>query len=424
MRWLAAALFTLALAQTGVQAQQQFVLNGVPVAGLDTELVPGTAYAPAEPYARALGAEYRFDARAGVLLAFGGRLLTLQVDVPARAGTAGALTVDGRAQASPGAVRVAGTVYLPVKSVTAALGGHTAYLAEARTVAVVFPRPRLLAAEPPGVWGSFERFILHFSAPVGLERFFEPSLNVVRFRFPRAELGSERLAQQRFPPGSRFSAAAFIPGGGFLDLYLTLREGADTSVFSEPFGEGERVVIDIFNVARRTGPRTPAVVLQADANAAAFAKRLKDVLEARGVRVLTTGAAAPEGFTAPFLLALREAPVTAGRFSVYYLAGADAPTLAAPVRSAAAGVVSEAGRARVAQLTPDLERGERLARALAGALTRHTPLTLASLMGAPLLELSGAAGRGVMLELSPADLAGGNLAAPLGAAVTDLLRGR
>jgi len=418
------------LTQAWAQAQQRLVLNGIPVAGLSTELVPGTAYAPAEGYARALGADYRFDAQAGVVLMFGGRLLSLRsFATPARAAAAAdALTVDGRALPGPGAVRAEGTVYLPVKSVTAAFGGRAAYLAEQRTVAAVFPRPRLLATAPPGVWGSFERFVLTFSAPVGLEDRFEPSLNVVRFRFSRAELGSETLAGRRFS-GSRFSDAAFVPGSDFFDFNLTLKPGNAYSFFSEPLGEGQRVVIDVFRseaLERRRG--APTLVVGAGAGTVAFARQVQGALGAQGVRVRVLSSAAQlwaqAQFTAPVWLSLRRAPLAAGRFSVYYLS-AGAPTLDAPVRFAAAeATLSEAARARLAGLTPDLGRGERLARGLADALEGRTPLTLDALMAAPLAELSAAAGRGVMLELSAADLENAALAEGLAAALATLLRDR
>lgn len=411
-----------------VQAQQQLVVNGVPVAGLTTEVVPGAAYVPVAAYARALGADYRVDPQAGVLLVFGGRILTLQsFGTPAEAAEATtALVRDGRRLPSSGAVQVAGTVYLPVKSVSAALGGETAYLAEAGTVAVVFPRPQLLAAEPPGVWGSFERFVLSFSAPVSFGRYFEPSLNVVRFRFPRAELGSEALAARRFS-GSRFSHAAFVPGGEFLDFYLTLLPGSSYSVFSEADGDGERVVIDVFREAgtRSSAAQVPRIVLDAGPGTVALAHSLEQVLGDRGAEVeLVTPQAATAAhgvFGAPFVLALRRAPLAPGRFGVYYLAPG-APLLDAPVRRAAPdAALSEAGRARLVALTPALERGEELARDLAEGLAASTPLTLTSLLEAPLLELSGAAGRGVLLELSAADLRAGSLSNTLSAPLAEAL---
>lgn len=410
MRWgLLALLLTLCGA---AQAQQQLVVNGVPVAGLTTEVVPGASYVPVEAYARALGADYRVDPQAGVLLVFGGRLLTLQTfPAPAEAAAAtSALAVDGRRLPSMGAVQLRGKVYLPVKSVSAALGGETAYLAEAATVAVVFPRPRLLAAEPPRVWGSFERFVLSFSAPVNFSPYFEPSLNVVRFRFARAELGSEALAGRRFS-GSRFSDAVFVPGDDFLDFNLTLLPGSSYSVFSEAAGAGERVVIDVFReTANRPGSAgAPRVMLDAGPGMMPLARTLERSLAEAGALVEVVGMEANRpaqgAFAAPFVLALRSAPLEPGHFGVAYLTPHDAPLLNAPVREAAPdAALSEAGRARLVALTPTLERGERLARELAEGLAASTPLTLASLVGAPLFELSGAAGRGVLLELSAADL--------------------
>jgi len=420
-----AALVMLASAQAW--AQPKLVLNGLPVPGLSTELVPGTAYVPAEPYARALGAEYRFGAPAGVVLLFGGRLLTLQsFGTPAQAAAATTpLLVDGRVWPGFGAVQLGGKVYLPVKSVTAALGGRTAYLAAQRVVAVVFPRPQLLNAEPPAVWGSFERFVLTFSAPVGLEYRFEPSLNVVRFRFPRAELGeatAEGLSSSRFRPGSRFSAVALVPMGGFIDFSLTLRPGNSYSFFSEPFGVGERVVIDVFRSRpddRRGDVRAPVIV--ATPGTAGLARNLQTALAAKGIR--TELRAAEAGFGAPALLSLRRAPLAAGLFNVYYLEDADLPGLDAPVRFASAtapGILSDAARARVTGLVPEYGRGERLAGELAAGLERRTTLRLGTLMAAPLRELSAAAGRGVLLELNPNDL-NISLAEPLAAVLAPLL---
>ncbi len=425
--FVALALFILL---TCAGAQQQLAVNGTFLT-VRTELVPGSAYAPAEAYARALGAEYRFDARTGILLSFGGRFLSLQsFPTPAQAAAATtALTVDGQRLPSTGAVNVGETLYLPVKSVTAALGGKTAYLAEAKTVAVVFPRPRLTAVSPPGGWGSYERFVLTFDAPVATEDYFEPSLGVVRFRFPRAELGSAQLSGRRFSlSGGRISDAAFVPNGDFLDFNLTLQKGNTYRTFSEPYGAGERVVVDVLrDAAGSAGVQTPVMVLQADPGTLALAARLKVALESRGVRAelqrSTLTAAAQAGFAAPFLLALRQAPLAPGRFNVYYLPQ-DAPALSAPVRRAPVeAALSEGARAQLARLTPDVAFGERLARGLATGLAARTPLSLESLLAVPLETLGGAAGRGVMLELSANDLNRPNLAASLASLLGSLLPG-
>ena len=422
--FVALTLFTLSFAG----AQQQLAVNGT-FLEVRSELVPGTAYAPAEAYARALGAEYRFDARTGVLLSFGGRFLSLQsFSAPAQAAATTALTVDGQRVASTGAVSVAETVYLPVKSVTAALGGKTAYLTGAKTVAVVFPRPSLTAVSPPGMWGAHERFVLSFDAPVDMEDYFEPSLGVVRFRFPRAGLARTELSGRPFKlSGGRITDAAFVPSGGFLDFNLTLQKGNTYRTFSEPHGEGERVVIDVFrDVADGTaGAQTPVMVLQADPGTEKLAGHLKTALESQGIRVrlIASGDAAQAGFAAPFLLALRRALLPAGRFNVYYLPP-DASALSAPVRRAPPETtLSEGVRAQLARLAPDPTLGERLARGLATGLAARTSLTPGTLMAVPLQSLSGAAGRGVMLELSPAELNRAAFAASLAPLLGTLLQG-
>ena len=445
MRFLVALTLFVLLACAGAQQPltQRLTVNGTFVE-VRTDLVSGSAYAPAEPYAEALGAVYRYDARTGVLLSFGGRFLSLQsfLTVKQAAAATTALTVDGQQLPSTGAVRTDASVYLPVKSVTAALGGRTAYLAAAKTVAVVFPRPTLRAVSPPKAWGSLERFVLTFDAPVDLKDDFVPSLGAARFRFLRAEAPAELSGRPFNLSGGRISDAAFVPSGSFLDFNLILQQGNTYRTFSEPYGAGERVVIDVFrdtagigaSTALNTvaGAQTPVLVLRADAGTFPLAERLKGVLGSYRFQVelqrATPENAAQTGFSVPFLLTLRQASLPAGRFNVYYLPP-DAPTLGAPVRRAAAEVaLSDKARAQLARLKPDTSLGERLARGLATGLGGRTSLKLASLMAVPLEALSGAAGRGVMLELSSEDLgrpgADAELAESLAPLLRTLLQGR
>ncbi len=419
-----------ALVTLQAQAQQQLVVDGVPVPGLDTGLVPGTAYAPAEGYAQALGATYREDA-GGVLLEFGGRYLSLRsFGSPEQAAEVeGAVTLDGEVMPGPGAVVRENVAYLPVKRVTEVLGGKAAYLGPQQTVAVVFPRPRLLGVEPPSIWGSSERFVLTFSAPVTLETFFETSLRVLRLRFERAELGDVPLASSRVSPGSRFSDAVFIPETGYLDFNLTLREGNTYSVFSEPLGEGVRVVLDLIgdDGARRT--ERPSLLVQAGPGTGRLAQRLAEALGERGVVVGLTGDAAnPEeardGVDTSLLVALGRASLEADRFNLYYLSDSAAvPLLHAPLRRAGAlATLSSVEQARLAGLTPDLAWGERAAGLLAESLEASTPLRRELVQAAPLLALSGAAGRGLFLELNQADLDDPGLVSPLAASLEALAR--
>lgn len=403
-------------------AQQQLVVDGVPVVGLSTELVPGTSYAPAEAYAQALGATYRFDPQGGVLLEFGGRYLSVaSFTEPGRAtAAANALTLDGETLSGPGAVVQDGIAYLPVKRVTEVLGGATAYLEQQQTVAVVFPRPQLLGVAPPNIWGSSERFVLSFSAPVAFEPFYEASLRVVRFRFLRAGLSRESLASSRLPPGSRYSDAVFIPETDYLDFNLTLREGNAYSVFSQPSARGVRVVIDVFGDEAVANTQRPTLLLRAGAGTETLARRLREALAAQGVNVMLTQAdeafdVARVGVAAPFLLALARAPLASDRFNLYYLVDSGAvPLLDAPLRLASVQEsLSGPERARLAGLTPELARGEQAADLLAENLEANTPLRRDQVRAAPLLVLSGAAGRGLLLELGPDELADSGLVAPL-----------
>lgn len=411
-RWLLRTLLAAFLLGSTTLAQQRLVVNGVPVSGLTTKLVPGTAYVQAETFAEALGATYRFDPQTGLFLDAGGRYLSLKSFVdPAQALQASdALMVDGRALSGPGAVSRGNVAYLPVKSVVAALGGQTAYLSDHETVVVVFPRPQLQGLEPPAVWGSFERFVLTFDAPVSLEPLYETSLRMVRFRFPRASLADPLLARQVLS-GSRFSAAAFIPENEYLDFNLTLRAGNDYSFFSEPFGEGERVVIDVFRDEREVQGARPSVHLAVTPETTPLGERLRTRLLQEGIEVSVSAVSSPEaaqrsGFAAPFFLVLQRAPLLTGRFNLYYLGDSGLPSLRAPLRQASLNTaLSTQGRARLTGLTPDLRLGERAAQRLAAGLEDAAGLRRESVMAAPLLALSGAAGRGLLLELSPEDLA-------------------
>jgi hypothetical protein len=415
-------------------AQQRLVVNGVPVAGLTTELVEGTAYVRASDYAAALGATYRFDPQAGLVLEIGGRYLSLQTFAdPARAAEAtSALTVGGQALPGTGAVSRGGVAYLPVKSVSAALGGKTAYLSESQTVVVVMPRPTLLRVEPPNVWGSFERFVLTFDAPVRLEPFYEASLQVVRFRFLRASLADPALAEQRMPSGSRYSDAAFIPENGYLDFNLTLRAGNDYSVYSEPFGAGERVVIDVFR-GEAQARELPGLTLAVTPATEPFVELVRERLVAAGLEVTLAPPRLADGraLATPLFLNVRRAPLRPGRFNLYYLADSglagggpgELPTLGTPLRrTASVASLSAQGRSRLAWLSPNVAFGARAAQSLAAELEASAGLQRESVMAAPLLALSGAAGRGLLLELSPEDLENPALAEALAASVVSLLR--
>ncbi len=387
---------------------QRLIVNGVDIAAFTNTLEPGTAYAAAEPFARAMGATYRYSGDAlGFELA--GRFVTLQVRGEA-----------GDAQLHEG------TPYVPVKEVARRLGGEVDYLTDAKTVVVVFPRARLRSVQPPDLWGSYERFVLRFSAPVAIDERYEPSLDTVRFRFARTD-----LAQKQNFSGQRFSDAVLLPGSDYTDFMLTLGRDSTYEMYAVPKGAGTEVVVDIFSeeeveAAQETSP-PPVIVLDAgDA-----AEPLRRALEARGVRVqLAQGDLAARmaaGIGAPLFVSLEPAPLSSGQFGVYYLEG-DVASLDAAIRQNAAEADFSADdptsltppQRTLSRLVPDLTQGERYAQRLSARLEAEGWQAL-SVEGAPLYLLAGAAGRGVLLELNPDDLASDALVSPLADALVGLL---
>ena len=389
------ALFALHLFMTG--AAQQLVVNGVNIAEFSNTLVPGTAYVAAEPFAQAIGATYRYSGEEQIVsFELAGRFVTLQV---------GGAMGDARLQE--------GTPYVPVKEVARQLGGEVDYLTDAKTVVVVFPRARLRSVQPPDPWGSYERFVLRFSAPVTIEERFEPSLNTVRFRFARTD-----LTQKQNFSGERFSDAVLLPGSDYTDFTLTLGQGSAYEMYVVPEGMGTEVVVDIFSAeeveAADEPSAPPIVVLDSNPNNAALGalvEGLRRALEERGAQVqLTQGGVSARmaaGIGAPLFVSLANAPLEAGQFGLYYLAG-DAASLGAVIRQNAAETRMDADELtppqRVLQsLAPDLSQGEAYAQRVSERLEAEGWQAV-SVEGAPLYLLSGAAGRGVLLELNPTDL--------------------
>ncbi len=169
------------------------------------------------------------------------------------------------------------------------------------------------------------------------------------------------------------------------------------------------------------------MIIDAGEGTLALAREVRRVLEARGLPAqLSWEETLPDpalrmraGIGAPLFISLARAPLGAERFNLYYLTeggyldgenglngengGALAEGLGAGIRQVAPEQLSELGptaRARLEPLVANLAQGEALARLLGAGLEARTGLELGELGGAPLYLLSGAAGRGVMLELS------------------------
>ena len=408
-------------------AAQKLVVNGVDIAEFTNSLEPGVSYVAAEPFARSTGATFRYSSAAQVVsFELAGRFVTLPVG-----SVAGEARLEGQ------------TLYIPVKETARKLGGEVDYLTDAKTVVVVFPRARLLSVQPPEPWDRYERFVLRLSAPVAVEERFEPSLNTVRFRFKRTDLASK----QSFS-GERFSDAVLLPGESDTDFMLTLGQGSAYEMYTVPKGALTEVVIDIFSLEdvedAQAVDAEPSevrwVVIDSGDTTSAAAERLEDALTRRGAAVRFTHEASTNvplvtrmtaGIGASLFVSLEAAPLPAGQVRLYYLGGGGAG-LDAVIRQNAAEVV--ASRADVGagadaptlpqrvlrDLAPDLAQGEVYAQTLSERLAA-AGWQVVGVEAAPLYLLSGAAGRGVMLELNPTDLSSDTFINTLAAALASLL---
>ena len=434
---LAGVLLGAVTAQT---TQQRLVVNGVPVEGYAPDLVPGSAYAPAAPLARALGARYSLG-RDAATFELGGTFLSIPVfeSVAAAAEAPRPLLVNGRPlEAGEGGVRTENGVYVPVRAVSRALGGTVAYLAGENTVMVTFPRATLLTVTPPEP-DAEARFTFRFSARVPV---LEPppatepgtEARTLRLRFARTDLApGVREGEWR---GAGFEASLSAVGGG-AEFTLTHTSEGRAAWFAAPQGGGFALVVDLVRAEgedARAAPRAPLVVIdpghggedrglvfEAGSGGApagegveesesaltlAFGRRLAEALLERGIpsRLTREADTAPSlegraaaGVGADLFVSLHAAPLEGGRFNLYFLDEESANGVSSLRRAEAAG-----GDAN-SNFIPDFMAGERYARALREALSGT--LAPQALEGAPIYVLGGAAGRGVMLELSPQDLA-------------------
>ncbi|HEX7021316.1 MAG TPA: stalk domain-containing protein, partial [Trueperaceae bacterium] len=234
------------MAGAAATAQQQtLVVNGVPVAGVNSSLVTDQAYAPAETLAAALGADYDFDAgRQVAIFEMASRLLTLDIyaDPKEAAVATQALKKNGKPRTSTGGILIQSQVMVPVKTLAMAFGGRVAYLAASNRVLVVTPRARLRLVRPPSQRDEVERFVLSFNAPAGMSRQDDIAQNQVIFRFPRTDYDQTRTFH-----GSNFREARLTGADGQVVFTLDLRPVSRYQSYTTPDpGGGFSLVVDVF----------------------------------------------------------------------------------------------------------------------------------------------------------------------------------
>jgi N-acetylmuramoyl-L-alanine amidase len=458
-RVIAVLLFLVA---ASAWAQPTLIVNGRTIAGATTTLVSGSSYAPGAAFARALGAAFHVDAlRSQVTLQAGGRILQVVVaDGAAAATTPSALRLDGRVLATSAAVVHEGEIYLPVKPVAEALGASVTFLPEQGSVLVVQPRAVLAAMRHQT--GRTERLELSVSAPVHYAAYWNEPVGTLQVHLERTDVG-ERLSPQE---GTAFTFASASAAGGGTDVRIQLEPGHTYEMYAVPDGRGFRLVVAFGRSGETVAARDAVVVLDpghggADAGIAvasfgsesaltlAFTERLAALLLARGVEVRSTRDTdhdvpmerrSAAGVGADLFLSLHVADLPVGAFRAYYLDDAgDVHGLDVAVRANAAAALRAADggaadgtdatdatdalrRRLLLGLVTDLDLGRRMAEALAGQLFGRAGYRADEVAGAPLQVLGGAAGRGVLIEFSAADLASDGLPERLADAVLEVLR--
>lgn len=438
-------VFIVAFGWLTAHAQNSLIVNGRSVAGMSRSLVPGSVYAPAEAIAEALGAAYFYDPSTGyATFDYAAALLTVRVfSEVAQAAAAGGVTINGVAQAGGGGLLVDNTVYVPVRAVTEAFGGQVDLTSD--TIIAVFPRAKLVNAYVASgdAVGSYERLVLEFEGLAPFESYTNATLNTLQLRFETATAD----APQDLPSG--YLERAYIdPSAGYLDVTIRPRAGYRFETYTAPRAGGTSVFVDIIPldaVASGSGlpANTPAatraelivldpghggtdtgIQLSAAANEGdltlSFVQQLAARLESQGYQVQLTRSndstlpltqRAAQGVSAAIFVSVHAAELAASQFNIYYLGdAAQQSSLDLAVRENAAAALERPNldalrRRLLLQLVPDTALGAAYAQGIGDELLASSGYRANIQDAAPLAVLEAAAGRGILLEFSPADLA-------------------
>lgn len=446
---LAAMVVLLAICHSGLaHAQPELVVNGRNIAGNTTDLVSGVSFAPAGPLASALGGVLAVDSNRSIAaIDSGARLLQVAVftDPAAAAAANDALRLDGVVIGGPGALDVGGEVYLPVKQVAEALGGSVTFFDTLGRVVVVQPRGRISALRRGASPESVE---ISLSSPVRYSVFHNEPVNTLLIHFERTDIEVALPTLE----GEQFIVASANAANGGADVRIQLEPDVGYQVYQLPEGRGYRLVVALGSsgesallLGRRVvidpghGGRDVGLTFDAfgseSALTLAFSQRLASALRARGVGAELTRDTdhdldvlrrSSAGIGADLMLSVHAGELPVGEFNLYYLGdAADVATLDMAIRqNASAAAASETDRLRrelLLGLVPDLGRGRQLAEGLGSRLFTLGTYRSNVLAPAPLQAIGGAAGRGLLIELAPADLASPELPLRLAEAIAGLL---
>lgn len=443
-----AALALVVAAATAALAQPQLLVNGVSVPGATTALVAGVAYAPAADFAHALGGEAVVDVGGGrVTLTLGAAIVQLAMvrDVAQATTPVPALVRDGRPRDGPAAVWTGSEAFVPVKATGEALGGRVAFLLESGSVAVVLPRPRLTWRVEGAVWD--ERLVFVLDAPTRVVTYHRSDTGVVELRFERTDVTATAAVE-----GRGFVRASVETIRGTAEARIQLAPAVEPRVWMVPDGAGMQVVVALSSPGPAQAADPPTVrasrwVLDAGHVAGEGAGALPNDVEGELTRTFVDRLAVEVARSAvqPERTRAGPAPVTLEDRSVMAV-GADAfvsvhlgdlprrqlrlyvlddagslEALDRAIRwnaeSATASAATDAVRRQVLlRYVPDLAFGRAWASEVARRLAADG-WNVAPPVGAPLAVLAGAAGRGMLLELSADDLRDPTAAAQVAAAL-------
>ncbi len=432
------------------QTQQSLILNGYLVEGLNTNLIADTPYIPAGLYANVLGAHFSYSEQTHLAnLEIAGKLLSIQVYESAAqaAENTNSLSLNNEPLFSTGGILSSGMVYLPVRPIALALGSSVDYFAQTKSVVVASARAKLTIERQGSAGSQFERFIIKLSETVPVEEIKNTALGVARYRFDRTDVVSE----QRFI-GDYFEELVIRPSAGQVEILINLRSGSDVDMYTVPSnGQGFSVIIDILpaevkaqrqetlqpqsQAATPLGKATQIVIdpghggtdggFYFNTNAhesvltLSLAQHLRNSLNSRGYNSVLTREGdfnVPletrnnAGIGAALFISLHAENLPRGQFNLYYLGDAEKlESLNLALRQNAETEVSSSQtdslrRRILLQLVPNVELGKRLARNFEKAFIDRGGYRLAQLESLPLFVLSGAAGRGLLLEFSHQDL--------------------
>ena len=439
-----------ALLVSGATAQTTLRVDGRDLGEARTDLRPGTAYAPIDAIAAGLGARLAAPVGgASAALTLAGHVVVIDVVEQGQDPTvAGAIRRDGVALGDVAAIRGDDAVWGPVAPLVRAFGADVAFLPDEGAVVVVTPRAEVAGIDLSRT-GEVETLRLRLSAPTALRRSDDPVLGRSEFFLPRArvDVASSRSGEWMrridvIPEADGVRIRIDAPGATLEAIALPDGAGSDLRIRARAREDGTGPVASVRPPRLVLDPGFAAVPSEARADVLALAQRVAAALREAGVEVeLTRDDAAAVSAErrlqaaagADLVVALQLGRLPPGEVRLWVLGEADdraaldlaiRRNAAAALRDGQAEEDTDALRREVLLgLVPDLSVGRRAADALASALFQLGGFRAGSVGEAPLTVLAPAAGRGVLIEVAPDDLAGDALADVLAAALASVASG-